>query len=152
MILVSNTSPIIFLDKLKALHLLSKYFSQVFIPNAVYQELHDLNLPSDIQVRNISDVGKQFVEHSIGRLHRGELEAIALSQEIKADYICLDDLAARHKAQSLNLQVIGTIGILKLSYQLQYLSAQMFLQYLDELTQKHGMYLSPKLLYKLKQL
>ncbi|WP_353570829.1 DUF3368 domain-containing protein [Candidatus Albibeggiatoa sp. nov. BB20] len=68
------------------------------------------------------------------------------------NYICLDDLAARQKAQSLDLQIIGTIGILKLSHQLQHISAQIFLQYLDNLIQKHGMYLSPKLLYKLKQL
>lgn len=132
MILVSNTSPIIFLGKLNALHLLSDCFSEVVIPIADYQELRDLALPSDIQIKAILDIGQRFVSNSIGRLHAGELEAMVLAQEIKADYICLDDLAARGKAQNLGLQIIGTVGILKLSYHLNYLSSHTFQQSLED--------------------
>jgi len=49
-----------------------------------------------------------------GRLHQGELEAIILAQELSADFVILDDLLARRKAQRLEINVIGTLGLLLL--------------------------------------
>ena len=49
------------------------------------------------------------------KLHKGEAEAIALALELKADLInliILDDKKARRIAKSLELNVIGTLGIL----------------------------------------
>ena len=151
MILVSNTSPLIFLSKLQALVLLSQCFTEVYIPQAVYDELGDLVLPETIRLKTISNAGQQFVLGAIGRLHAGELEAMVLAQELQADYVCLDDRPARRKAQRLDLQVIGTVGILQLAYRFGYLSAQTFSHYLDDLVQVHGMYLSSDILLKLKK-
>ncbi|SEH06045.1 DUF3368 domain-containing protein [Candidatus Venteria ishoeyi] len=149
--LVSNTSPLIFLSKLQALPLLHKCFEEIYIPQAVQHELGDLIVPKTIQLKAVSMAGQQFVLGAMGRLHAGELEAMALAQELQADYICLDDLPARRKAQRLGLSVIGTVGVLQLAYRSGHLPAQTFHRYLDNLTQTHGMYLSAKILLKLKQ-
>jgi predicted nucleic acid-binding protein len=47
------------------------------------------------------------------RLGRGESEAIPLALELNADYIILDDFAARREASRLGLQVKGTLAIIK---------------------------------------
>ena len=46
------------------------------------------------------------------RLGAGEREAIALALEMGAAELILDDLAARRLAQSLQLAVIGSAGLL----------------------------------------
>ena len=43
----------------------------------------------------------------------GELEAICLAQEIKADAILMDDRAGRSAAIHCGLAVVGTIGLLE---------------------------------------
>ena len=48
-------------------------------------------------------------------LDSGEAEAIVLTQELKADYIVLDDKASREIAKFIGLSVIGTIGVLLLA-------------------------------------
>ncbi|WP_017747735.1 hypothetical protein [Scytonema hofmannii] len=47
------------------------------------------------------------------RLGKGESEAIALATEIQANYVILDDFAARKEAIRLGLNVRGTLGIIK---------------------------------------
>jgi predicted nucleic acid-binding protein len=46
--------------------------------------------------------------------HQGELEAIVLAQELSAEFVVLNDLLARRKAQRLAINVIGTLGLLLL--------------------------------------
>ena len=109
--IVLNTSPIIFLSKIDCLKLLADCFDDIVTPNAVVHELHEYTLPEFIKVRSLSVIGTAYVQ-VLGRLHQGELEAIILAQEIAADYVVLDDLLARRKAQRLMCDVIGTIGLL----------------------------------------
>jgi len=47
------------------------------------------------------------------RLGKGESEAIALSTELQADYVVLDDFAARREAMRLGLNVRGTLAIIR---------------------------------------
>jgi predicted nucleic acid-binding protein len=150
---VSNTSPIIFLSKIEALDLLPQCFEQITIPQAVVRELRDLSLPDYIECTAISTAGTNFVLGALGamwRLHAGELEAMVLAQEIQADYVIMDDLLARRKAQRMGLKVIGTIGILQLFHKQQLISTQQFEDYLTALTQTHGMYISSKILTQIK--
>nr|WP_294943052.1 DUF3368 domain-containing protein [uncultured Mucilaginibacter sp.] len=42
----------------------------------------------------------------------GEASALALAQEIKSDYVIIDDMQARKLAAKLGLNIIGTLGIL----------------------------------------
>lgn len=47
-------------------------------------------------------------------IHAGKLEAIVLVTEIDADYVLMDDLLARRKAQRAGLGIIGIIGALSI--------------------------------------
>nr|WP_305908048.1 hypothetical protein [Methylomarinum sp. Ch1-1]MDP4520852.1 hypothetical protein [Methylomarinum sp. Ch1-1] len=83
-------------------------------------------------------------------MHQGELEAIVLTQELAADFVVLDDLLARRKAQSLGINVIGTIGMLLLMEKRGSLNAEQTWEKIRQLTELHNMYLSPQLLQHLK--
>ncbi len=147
---VSNASPIIFLSKLDALDLLQQCFNKIEIPQAVSQEIGELALPSYITITPISEAGSQYVAGAIGALHTGELEAMVLSRETKADYILLDDLAARRKATRMGLSIIGTIGIIALANAKKHLTATTTHQYYDALVEEHGLYLSAEILQQVK--
>ena len=147
---VSNTSPLIFLSKLGALDLLNDCFDSVTIPLAVEIELKDLKLPKHISCQPISELGSYYVKGAIGSLHSGELEAMVLTQEIKADYVLLDDLAARNRATRQGLKVMGTVGILKLANAKKILSAKQTSKYCDLLVDQYGLYLSDKILKQFK--
>ena len=45
-------------------------------------------------------------------LGHGEREALSLAAELDADWLILDDLAARRVARTLHLRVTGTLGVL----------------------------------------
>jgi predicted nucleic acid-binding protein len=148
--IVLNTSPIIFLSKINCLHLLEICVSEVFVPQNVVHELGDESLPRFINIKALSLIGTAYVKGAIGRLHEGELSAIVLAQELKADYVILDDLLARQKAQRLGFNVMGTLGLLLLMEKRQLLSNTEVWQLIAELTQRHGMYLSAHILQQLR--
>ena len=126
-------------------------FDIVCIPLAVQEEIGDLILPLDIKLVKISPLSRHFVYGAVGHLHRGELKAMVLAQEIQADYVLLDDLAARRKAKRFGLKMIGTVGIIQLAYQANYISSTVASNYLDQLVQQHGLYLSTTIFDKLKK-
>ncbi len=148
--IVLNTSPIIFLSKVDSLKLLADVSDDIYTPAAVINELHEYTPPSFIKVATLSDIGAAYVQGALGRLHQGELEAIILAQEIAADYVVLDDLLARRKAHYLAVDVIGTVGLLLLLEKQKLLSAEQTWQKMQQLTEQHGMYLSPQLLQQIK--
>ena len=150
MLIVSNTSPIIFLEKLGALNLLSELFSPIHVPEAVHDELRGLNLPQWINKTPISPSGRQFVQGALGRLHTGELEAMVLAREIQAELVLLDDFLARKKAQRMGLSVLGTIGVLILANKKKLSSAKSTLRMLDELIHQHGFYISNPMIEQIK--
>jgi len=47
-----------------------------------------------------------------GLLHGGEAEPVALAIELKADWFLTDDAAARLLAESLGLEVHGSLGVI----------------------------------------
>ena len=147
---VSNTSPLIFLSKLDALGLLEECFSSVSIPNAVIDELKGLVPPEFVARKSISKFGSSYVKGALGNLHLGELEAIVLAQESKADFVLLDDRTARNKASNLGLNVMGTVGVLKLANSKGLLTANETSNYYNLLINKHGLFLSDRILTQLK--
>jgi predicted nucleic acid-binding protein len=122
MIVVSNTSPLISLSSISLFDLLQTLFVAITIPEEVYQEivLQGQNRPGANEVAAANWIVRRVVtdhkavQHLIDvtRLGRGESEAIVLATELTADYLILDDLAARRYALEQNLPVIGTIGLL----------------------------------------
>ncbi len=147
---VSNTSPLVFLSSVDSLDMLSSCFNHIFIPEAVVNEFGKDQLPEIIDIHRISIEGKTFVDSHYGSLHRGELEAIQLARELNADLVLLDDLLARKKAKTLNLNVMGTLGIFLFACREGYISPLLAEQKIDVLVQEYDMYVASNLLENVK--
>ena len=98
----------------------------------------------------LTPIGAAYVQGALGQLHQGELEAIVLVQELSADFVVLDDLLARRKAQRLEINVIGTLGLLLLIEKRGLLTVEKVWQKISLLNRQHGLYLSPKILQQIQ--
>lgn len=119
MIVVADTSPINYLLLLGHIEILPKIYGEVFIPQAVLNELQDSDAPAIVRAwasapppwLQISRIAYQ-PDPLLDLLDRGERDAILLAESIKADRLVIDDLDGRREAANRKLPVIGTLGIL----------------------------------------
>ncbi len=118
MIVVSDTSALNYLILIGHDQLLPQLFGKVYTPPTVIAELRDSRAPNKVKtwIQNhpswlIVQAPKTIVP--IPRLEQGELEAIALAQELCADLILIDDRKGVTAAEQLGLPVIGTLNVLK---------------------------------------
>jgi uncharacterized protein len=110
-IVVANSSPLIALERIGQLALLPALLSPIHIPPAVRQEVF-ASRPVPTWLVEVP-ISQPLAPHMVSpRLGAGEREAIALALEIKATELILDDLLARRLAKTLNIPLIGTLGIL----------------------------------------
>ncbi len=144
--LVINASPLIFLNKVDALSLLSGCFVEILVPPAVIAEIHTLRLPSFIQPATLTPEGVAYVKGAVGRLHAGELEVMVLAREYRISYVALDDLLARNKAKQLGLIPVGTAGLLLLANAKGLMDKATVRIKLQKLIDHHGLYLSSHVL------
>jgi predicted nucleic acid-binding protein len=111
--LVADTGPVLHLHEAGALHLLP-LIGEIFLPPLVAAELRPMisTLPKWAKVQALSSTAQQRAMEwrRAGLLHGGEAEALALARESKADWFLTDDAAARLMAESLNVEVHGSIG------------------------------------------
>lgn len=108
-VIVSDTSCLIFLNKIEKLPLLKEMFGEVFITDIVFEEYGEA-LPDYIKIKRVNDKSKfKFIEENLGK---GELSAIALSLENSGSILILDDRKARGFAKRLGITVIGVLGLL----------------------------------------
>ena len=106
---VSNSSPLIALDRIGQLDLMRALFAEVVVPPAV---LHEVFAGSDSPAwLRVVAPAVMLDDTASPTLGRGEREAIALAVAAGARRIILDDLPARRLAASLGLPVIGTAGL-----------------------------------------
>lgn len=122
MIVISDTSVITNLTAINHLQLLPQLYNRVFIPEAVYHELADIDPPvpgtlevqaaSWLEVRHV--VNREVVERLQNevKLDPGEAEAIALALELSADLLLIDERRGRVEADRLGVKIIGLLGIL----------------------------------------
>ncbi len=120
MIVVSNTSPLTNLASIGQLELLRHLYSEVHIPNGVWDELNaggkqwpgrDEVAAAKWVVRHIAQ-NQTLVTALMRDLDRGEAESIALALELDAELTLLDEKEGQHAAQRLGLRVIGVAGVL----------------------------------------
>ena len=128
---VTNASPIIALSKIGLFQLLHECFDEVYIPNAVQEEIiiknkHNyyglfelkkaLNEGKVIpyEIKNIQEVERLTIEP----VHRGELEAVVAAKELKVDRVILDDNLGRKLAINYGVSPIGTGGVLVIAKEL----------------------------------
>jgi predicted nucleic acid-binding protein len=121
-IIVSNAGPLIALAKIERFELLRKLFSELCIPQAVYNEVVVIGagraganeteqaVGDWIEVQEVKDL--VMVKSLLTKLGKGESEAIALALETKADLVLLDDYKARATAEFMGLNMTGTVGML----------------------------------------
>lgn len=116
---VADTGPILHLHEARAL-LLLPLIGKFFLPPLVVAELraHSLSLwpgafPEWTKLQTLSPENQQraLQWQRAGLLHGGEAESLALTLEIKPDWFLTDDAAARLMAESLGIEVHGSIGV-----------------------------------------
>jgi hypothetical protein len=116
---VVNASPVIFLAKLGRLEILRLGADRVFVPRGV---LAEVQAKQDDAHRAVSSLLGSWLAECVVRESKrlpplsdigpGEREVLSQALELGAEEVVLDDLRARQAAASLNLGVVGTLGLL----------------------------------------
>ncbi|HBD68832.1 MAG TPA: DUF3368 domain-containing protein [Treponema sp.] len=117
---IVNSTPLIILSNINHLDLLKKIYSEIYIPEAVFNEVMEkadsacqqIKSNTDwIHVCKITDESQKRMYQA--KLHAGEVEVMILAQEKpEADLVILDDNAAKKTAKFLGLKVTGSLGII----------------------------------------
>jgi predicted nucleic acid-binding protein len=139
MIVVSDTTAITTLLKTGDDGLLAKLFGIVLVPPAVWNELHAFHssLPDFIEMRSLSSSTTLAGTSNLGR---GEIEAIQLALDLKADWLLVDDRQARFTAAKLGIRCVALTGVLVKAKQLGH--AQSIRDLLERVEHRGGLYLS----------
>jgi predicted nucleic acid-binding protein len=118
-VVVSNTTPLIALAWLDQLDLLPALFGVIYIPAAVYDELHSdpekvgsVELSAASWLKALPVKNTLAVEMLTNQLDLGESEAIVLAHELSAALLLMDERRGRRRAAESGLTVTGTLGIL----------------------------------------
>jgi predicted nucleic acid-binding protein len=126
MLVVADSSPLIALLNIDEIRTLPALFGEVIVPPDVVAELRKNTRPE--MVRSfVHNPPAWFVERSprtvevILELHAGELAAISLARELNADLLLIDEAEGRRAAAARRIPVTGTVGILELAADLQWL-------------------------------
>jgi uncharacterized protein len=102
--------------------LLRDQFREIWIPAAAASELEHIPDPAAREsVRSALQIGwikpREVSESPLldllsADLHAGEVEAIALALEVKADHLLIDEKEGRATARRLGLALTGVLGVL----------------------------------------
>lgn len=137
---IVDTSALIALEKINLLDILCKIYSEIILPESVSSEFGKL----PIECYSIKQVTGSLVNLLTGTLNlgKGEAEVITLAKETSMKII-IDDLKARKVAETLELNVTGTIGVLLKAEKLGFIESAY--NKAKELKEK-GFYVSDELL------
>jgi predicted nucleic acid-binding protein len=155
---VSNSSPLINLAVIGQLQLLEKFFSTVWIPDAVWREcvtegtgkpgmkaIEGAGFLKRRQPKNIS-----LIQLLRRELDAGESEALALAIEVQADWVLLDERDARNIAAMYRLKTTGVVGVLLRAKQEGHIAS--LRGYLERLEQEAGFWLGASLRRRILEL
>jgi predicted nucleic acid-binding protein len=121
MIIVCDSSPLFALAICDKLSLLEQMYGTAFIPEAVYNEVRVSGKPNADKIQKWAHEkvarikNNDFVQTLSEILDPGEAEAIALYKVKNADYLLIDERKGRKIAESYNVKIIGTLGLLLLA-------------------------------------
>jgi predicted nucleic acid-binding protein len=85
------------------------------------------------------------LDAELAKLEAGEIEAIALAEELSADQLIIDELLGRREAERRSLPVIGTVGVLREAAEMGLLD----LRSAFELLRQTSFHISPAILANL---
>ncbi len=119
-IVVSNTSPIVNLARIKQVDLLKQLYGKIIIPQAVYDEIvvagsgqpgvEQVQARQWIETRQLTT--RTLASSLTIELDPGEAEAIALALELKASLLLVDEKRGRKVAERFGLRRLGLCGLL----------------------------------------
>jgi len=122
-VVVSNSSPLIYLAALGDFELLPQLFGEIHIPTAVGTEIVEQGMGFPVQPAALQAVAHAWlrvmplrlpmeaIHAESRRLHQGEVEVIRLAEQLSADTVLMDDRAAVIQARSQGFLVVPTIAI-----------------------------------------
>jgi len=121
---VADAGPLIHLSWVGQLDILYELFGEIVIPEQVRAEIFDVDpsLPGIRELERFMDAGRLHVQPVVDRAYvrtvgeivdPGEAEVIALAAEVQPEQVLMDDRHGRKYAESVGLDVLGTIGILQ---------------------------------------
>ena len=147
---VSDTTALIIFAKSGSLNLLSNLFENIYIPQAVYDELmakddivkYSTKEFENITLKPISDIELLKSMEKL-KIDKGEIEAIALAKELALPLI-IDEVKGRKIATEQGLKIVGCLGILIENYKQNILSTDRA-KYYFELFKNNGLRISPNL-------
>lgn len=121
MIVVSDTTPLLYLARVGRLDLLGDLYGEVVAPQTVWDELVEASpdAPGVDAVRAVTwlrvvpDVlAPAGAVRVLSEIDEGEAAAIAIALERRAALLLMDDAAGRRAAGELGVPVRGTLGVL----------------------------------------
>lgn len=160
MIVVSNATPLIFLGKLNAVHLVQSLYQTILISPGVYHEtiingLHhghadamvlDLYYQKHVlKVMSPSDqTGVMQLAANEG-IDLGEAETIVLAREQQAGLTLIDEQRARKIARRQALRVKGTLGVLFEAFRKGVLDISQTEMYIQQIMRRKDIWISSSL-------
>ena len=148
MVVVSDTTAITNLLKVKLLLIIKGLYGQILIPRAVYDELVALSAQKKIidshnWIRIVEIKNQVLYKELRQSLDKGESEAIVLALEMNSDFLIIDEAKRRRIARSYGIRIIGLLGILILAKEEGLIPHVK--PYLEELRDKMGFRVSDRL-------
>lgn len=123
MIVVSDSSPLIALARIRKLELLAALFERIVIPAEVHGEviIEGRGLPGAEEVSSAAWIEvappcvapQQAIWKACDGLGAGERGAIVLAKSLQADLTLIDERKGRQVAAEVGLSVAGCIGVLE---------------------------------------
>lgn len=117
-VIIADSSPLVGLARLGRLGLLKQMAEQIMVPPAVWRETTGrADKPGALEIARcewivVAPVDEGQVSEFLSDVDRGEAEAIALALSRPEGLLLADDQKARRLAESRNLRVKGTVGLL----------------------------------------
>jgi predicted nucleic acid-binding protein len=145
---VADSSFLIALAMVDVWWLLPQIFAEVFIPEAVYDEVvtQGAGRPGATEVAHAAWIRRGTVQdtdrvqrYRAERLGRGEAEVLALAEEMQADLVLMDDERAWEIAQRRGLAYLRSTELVLEAHRLQRLDAETAREKLMALGRKRWM-------------
>jgi predicted nucleic acid-binding protein len=115
-LVIADTGALISLAHIRQIELIEMLFGELYIAEAVWKELNNYDNP-DFDNKLLQTLGKSVVKIKSKNylsmvMDFGESESVILYEELNADFLLIDDRKARVIAESLQVNCIGSVGVL----------------------------------------
>ena len=115
--IVSDSTTLIVLGRIKRYDLLENLFGKIYIPSEVMREVsrksdgvsHQIMAHTLFEIKSITD--RNTLKLLDGLLDKGESEAIVLARELQC-ILLIDEKKGRTVAKNMGLDMIGLLGVL----------------------------------------